>query len=217
MNLFKKSIAGTSVLALALSVTTVSFVSVSPTAAHAERGGNGKGNGNSNRNRSRSENSRSDNARGGSERGRVARELRGLNAAHANQNALENASGDSMPGKLYVYQQAQQEYSDLAAIEAAAGDKYLSLLALTEDERAALFPAAAVEETVVVEGEEQTAVAYDEAAYDAAVGAALADLAEAEADAQEAETTLQTSLDVLTKGDELSDAALAELNRLLGL
>lgn len=219
MNLFKKSIAGTSVLALALSVTAVSLVSVSPTAAFAERGGNGngKGKGNSNRDRSRSDNGRSDNARGRSERGQVARELRGLNAAHANQNALENASSDSMPGKLYVYQQAQQEYAELAALETAAGDKYLGLLALGEDEKAALFPAAVAEETVVVEGEEQPAVAYDEAAYDAAVSAALADLAKAEAEAQEAETTLQTSLDVLTKGDDLSDAALAELNRLLGL
>ncbi|MBE0413096.1 hypothetical protein [Yoonia sp.] len=224
MDLFKKSIAGTSILALALSVATVSFVSVSPSEAFAAPGGNGKSKGksSSSRDKSKSAKSRSDSAkaRGGSDRGKVASELKGLNAAHANQKALENASSNSMPGKLYVYQQAQQEYAQLAALETAAGDQYLSLLALTDEERAEQYPAPIPEELPVVEGEEEPIAetpAYDEDAFNAAVLAAFADYEKAQADALEAETALQASLDVLTNGDDLSDAAMAELNRLLGL
>lgn len=195
MGLFKKSIAGTSVLALALSLAATSVVTLSGTAAYAERGGNG--NGRSNRDRDRSDRDRNENARGGpSERGALARELGSLNAAHANQNALENASSNSMPGKLYVYQQAQQEYAALAAVEDEAYDEYTRLIGLTEEEIAAEFPDGGYE--------------------DAVTNAAIA-LEEAEGVAQEAEDGLVASLDVLTTGVELSEAAMAELNRLLGL
>lgn len=225
MAIVRKSIVGTSIMALVLSLSTASVITLSATPAFAERGGNGNGGANrnsrSNRDKGRSENARSRNGNSNNGRGAVASELRGLNAAHANQTALENASPNSMPGKLYVYQQAQQEYAELAVLVDAANERYAALLALTTDEqRAELFPAPTTEEPVVVDGEEEPApetVIYDEEAYKAAVDAAQADVRDAEADAQEAETTVQTSLDVLTNGGDLSDAALAELNRLLGL
>lgn len=197
MAMFKKSIVGASVLALVMSVSTVSVVSLSATAAYAERGGNGNGNGNgrSNRDKVRSESARSGNGNSNG-RGHLARELRGLNAAHANQNALENASPDSMPGKLYIYQQAQQENAGLAEAEADAFTEYERLATLSEEEIAAEFPDGGYEDAIT-----NAAIAYE---------AAKADAADSEAD-------IEASLATLTGGDDLSDAALAELNRLLGL
>jgi hypothetical protein len=152
--------------ATALILSTVTSVSmfVSADAVYAERGGNGKsgGNrGNSDRSSSRSDNgnanrssngnaNRSNNGNanrsvvqevttgtGNNGRGVLARELRGLNAAHANQNALENASPNSMPGKLYIYQQEQPE---LRANEAEAIAELERLTALTAAEIADEFP-----------------------------------------------------------------------------
>ena len=44
---------------------------------------------------------------GGNGRGAIASELGALNAAHANQQTLENAAPESMPGRLYSYQQTR--------------------------------------------------------------------------------------------------------------
>jgi hypothetical protein len=44
-------------------------------------------------------------ARSGGQWGEISSELKGLNASNASDNALENADPDSMPGRLYAYQQ----------------------------------------------------------------------------------------------------------------
>lgn len=74
---------------------------------------------------------------GGNGRGVLARELRGLNAAHASQTALENASPNSMPGKLYIYQQEQPE---LRANEATAMADVERLTSLSAADIAAAYP-----------------------------------------------------------------------------
>lgn len=61
-------------------------------AAHANAGGNGHG-------------QMMADARSGGQWGEISSELKGLNASNASQNGLENADPDSMPGRLYAYQQ----------------------------------------------------------------------------------------------------------------
>ena len=76
-------------------------ISVSATPAFAEKGGNSnRGNSNGNRgNRDAKANGNSAN------RGAIARELQGLNAVNASATGRANSSPNSMPGKLYAYQQ----------------------------------------------------------------------------------------------------------------
>ena len=270
--------------ATALILSTVTSVSmfVSADAVYAERGGNGKsgGNrGNSDRSSSRSDNgnanrssngnaNRSNNGNanrsvvqevttgtGNNGRGVLARELRGLNAAHANQNALENASPNSMPGKLYIYQQEQPE---LRADAADALAEYERLSALTAEEIAAEFSedqyAAAIagaagdsEELMRLTEltEEQIAEEFSsEEEYGNALAAAAGDpdefdrlagldaetiaaefpesdyattLTGADNASLDAEQSVLESLLLLSGNRLLSDEAIAELDRLLGL
>lgn len=186
--------------AVALALTTISSaaVIVSTDAAYAERGGKGNGGG-GNRDRGRDRSDRAERGNNGNRNGRgaIASELRGLNAAHANPRAMENASPDSMPGKLYIYQQAQQEYAGLADAEADALAEYERLTSLTDGEIADEFP--------------------EEGGYEVAVTNAAIAYEDAQADAVDAEADIETSLVTLTDGRDLSDDAVAELNRLLGL
>ncbi len=181
------------VIALGLTSLSCAAVVMSADAAFAEKGGNGNGNGRGNANR----NDRSNNSdRNGNGRGAIASELRGLNAANANQRALENASPNSMPGKLYVYQQARTEFAQAVNDQNAAYDEYGRLIGLTEDEVAANFPDGGYEDAVM-----DAATKYEELR-----NAALA-----------SQAANDESLAILTEGRELSIDALAELNRLLGL
>ncbi|WP_108813361.1 hypothetical protein [Loktanella sp. Alg231-35] len=215
------------VSAIALIVTTAGGAGVMLTAdaAYAERGGNGNGNGNGNgggngggngngRNNDR-DSAGSSNGNGrdnagnanrnrnngnGNGRGAIASELRGLNAAHANQRAMENASPNSMPGRLYAYQVEQQDIE--AGIEGAEADEriaqaeYDRLIGLSEDEIAAEFP---------------------DGGYEDALTVAANDLLTAQGNTDAAQERENESLMVLTGGRTLSEDALAELNRLLGL
>ncbi|SFR34969.1 hypothetical protein SAMN04488005_0738 [Yoonia tamlensis] len=182
-----------------LSVLAVStLVLTSATAAFAERGGNGNGNGNGNSNGNGNNSSNSAEARnnGNNGRGELARELRGLNAAHANANALANAAPNSMPGRLNGYKLAQESAAQANAVETAAQDEYDRLIGLTEEEIAAQYP---------------------EGGYEDAVLNAAQTLQVASDDAAAAQAIAAESLVVLTDGRVLSDAAMAELHRLLGL
>ena len=187
-----------SAMALILSTTVSVSMFVSADAAYAERGGNGNGNGNgrdrsSQNNSERGNSGRSNNSNG---RGALASELKGLNAAHANQNALMNASPNSMPGKLYVYQQAAIESAGAVAELEAAQDEYDRLIGLTEEEIETQFP---------------------DGGYEDAVTQAAIDLEDAETIAETADGTANVALLAASGGRELSDAAMDELKRLLGL
>ncbi|MBT8410621.1 MAG: hypothetical protein KJP02_02335 [Octadecabacter sp.] len=179
--------------------TTVLVTATSTTAAFAERGGNGNGNGQNNRNarEERTNNGNgNDQVNGNNGRGAIARELRGLNAAQANQNALENASPNSMPGKLYAYQQAQIAASEVDAKVIEAANFYAALENMGEDRFNELNPDLDYASTLATAGADyQTAM---------------------QAQANTAATTEQT-LATLTNGRGLSEAAMAELHRMLGL
>ncbi len=198
----------TSAVAIILSTTAATVTFMSTTEAYAERGkGNGNGNGRGNGGRDRAESrgnqhaSANGNGRGNGNgnsdgRGALARELGSLNAAHANPNALRNASPNSMPGKLYAYQQARGDFADVVAVQDEAYAEYQRLIGLSEEEITAEFP---------------------EGGYEDAVTTAANDYQAARDDALDAQAETQEVLAALTGGSELSPAALAELNRLLGL
>ena len=200
--MMRKTHAKTKVLCFAamLCMTSATVFTTSATPAFAERGGNGQGNGRSNEargNQSERGNGASERqASGNNGRGHLARELGNLNAAHANPNALANASPNSMPGKLYIYKMAQE---DFAAVVAIQDEKYEDLQALKE------LPEAEID------------IEFPEGGYDEAVTAANMAYDTARDDALEAQGAAADSLAVLTDGRELSEVALAELWRLLGL
>ena len=190
-----------SAIALIMSTTAGASLILSADAAYAERGGNGNGNGNGRNNRdrndreTRSNRGQNNNSNG---RGAIASVLKGLNAAHANQRALENASPNSMPGQLFQYQTEQRAIAEAEAAESAAGDELLRLASLTDDQRVAEF------------GE-------DPAAYEAAVETATLEFERLQGETDVATENANFTLDDLADGRLLTDEAIAELNRLLDL
>ena len=133
----------------------------------------------------------------GTDRGAIASALGALNAANANQTALENAAPDSMPGRLYAYQQT----GGITAAGVAAFNDAQQITALTPE---AVLDAFDIDGDGVLSPEEQ-------AAYDAALAEATATI--------ESLLTAYAALGALSdeNGLQLSAGALAELNRLLGL
>ena len=193
----KKRITHIAAVALIASTAVGSSLIITADAAYAERGGNGNGNGGGNgRGNGNGRSAERDSERGNNGRGALRSELKGLNAANANQRALENASPNSMPGKLYAYQTAQRAVSEAETAEDAAQTEYDRLVGLTEEEIAEQFP---------------------DGGYEDAVTAAATALEEAQAATVAAEGEAEGSLMVLTDGAALSDAALNELHRMLGL
>lgn len=89
--------------------------------------------------------------------GAVASELKGLNAAHANINALQNASPNSQVGRIATYKLALEGKEQLDTDVADARDALTALQNLTPEELAALYP--------------NDGTLIDQAAYDAAVEA----------------------------------------------
>ena len=197
--------------ATALMLSTVASVTtfVSADYAYAERGnGNGNGNGRANRDRDRPERGNSANSNG---RGAIASELKWMNAAHANQNALENASPNSRPGQLYVLQTEAVEAAKAEAMEAEA-------LALFE---ASLQPVVVEGEEPVVDPEPIPTAEELAAMSDEEIMAMYPDSDEAEnyimarASSDAADDEVDMVLDELTGGEDLSPEAMAELERLL--
>ncbi len=200
-----KKVLHASAMALIVSGSAATSLFVTADAAYAERGGNGRGNsdrgnrGNNNRDRDRDTTRVRSNGNGngnGNGRGAVASELKWMNAANANQRALENASPNSTPGQLYAYQSSQRAVADAQAAADNAQAEFDRLVGLSEDEIAAEFP---------------------NGGYEDAVTNAANTLAAAEETAAGAQENAEISLTTLTRGRTLSEAALAELNRLLGL
>lgn len=200
-------------------------------AGPAMAGNNGKGNGNGRGNSANAQNTE----KGNNGRGAIASELKGLNAAHANINAMMNADPNSQVGQIYAYQQA------IVAAKEAGGDldywgNLYEELAATDAEAygADAHTTAMLDQAVIIEsyetmilglGEGETLSAEDQAAYDAALAelARLSSLTEEayaaefgglyDAALQEAETYYSATR--ITDG--LSEAALNEFLRLLGL
>ena len=187
--------------ATALMLSTVASVTtfVTADAAYAERGnGNGNGNGRANRDRERPQSGSRGNGNG---RGAVASELKWMNAAHANQNALENASPNSRPGQLYVLQQESVE-ADIAAIDEADALQALLDEGVTNADGELLTE----EDIAAMTDEELTETFGDELGGNYAMARAAADAAQGEVDALLLE---------FTDGEGLSEEALEELERLL--
>ena len=115
-----KSTTKTVMAVLLLTVAPAVAISVSATPAFAEKGGNSsRGKSNESRGNRDARPSRRDAQPNGNlvnhgshdaestedsaNHGAIASELKGLNAAHASQNGLENSSPNSMPGKLFTF------------------------------------------------------------------------------------------------------------------
>lgn len=241
----EKSMKNTSqVLIRAVSVAAMlagaAVISVVPTPWDAAYAGNGKsgekGNGGNKGNRGNSGNkgnSGAQSSKGGNGNGAIASELKGLNAAHANPQALANAAPNSMPGKLYSFQQA---YQAIAAAQANADEAqalYDALAAMDEKAVfAAYYPDAEYDEDgnpILRDGEGNplTGDAYDEAyaaalapadeEYNAALAAAGVTLGEMQDALAQAEGDSEAAYLLLTDGRELSPEAYAALMAMLGI
>lgn len=140
----------------------------------------------------------------GGARGVIARELGGMNAANTSPTALANASPNSMPGKLYTYQQTGGlTIDDITEINDAR-TSYNTLVSMSEDDVLATYDADGDGELSDEEAE----------TYDADLSAAKTDVDALESEFGDAYAALAAVRDgSLT----LSAAALAELNAMLGL
>ncbi|KPP89156.1 MAG: hypothetical protein HLUCCA08_02925 [Rhodobacteraceae bacterium HLUCCA08] len=171
----------------------LALATLAPAASHAGRGDN-NGNGNDNSNRNDNNGNRNDN--NGNDRGPSAGQQRGLNAANANQNALQNAATDSTPARLAVYRDTYRDGAALIERQNVAARELIRLQNLSAVERAAQFP---------------------DGSYDAALRQAISDYERTTTAAQSAQADIQASLMALTGGRELGPQALAELHQMLGL
>ena len=172
-----KSYNKSTTLASLLAVATI--VAAAPLSAHAGNGNNGNGRGNDNR----------------SEQGQIASSLRGMNAAHANENAFLNAAPNSMPGQLQTYRTAVTESSDLIKEQNDAAATLIALRSLTEDEIATQYP---------------------DGSYEAVLAAAVLDYETATGEATAAEQERTAILAAMTGGRTLSDAEMDALHAMLG-
>ena len=94
-----------------------------------------------------------------SNRGSIASQLKGLNAAHASAQAFANASPNSKVGQLRAYAEANNAALAAEDAAAAAAAEVARLAGLTPEEAALEFP---------------DPVGYDQAAYDSALAEAQA-------------------------------------------
>ena len=203
-----KSTTKTVMAVLLLTVAPAVAISVSATPAFAKKGGNssrgksngsrgnrcatcrrGAPNGNSVNHGSHDAESTEDSANHGA----IESELKGLNAAHASQNGLENSSPNSMRGKLYTYQQAMlapTAYQDASeALDTLTGE-------MAELDYYKMYP----------DGDYEAALSEAQSTFDAAKLAFST-----------FETDAETSLFDLIGEEELTDEAMAALLALLGL
>jgi len=205
-----KSTTKTVMAVLLLTAAPAVAISFSATPAFAEKGGNSsRGKSNESRGNRDARPSRRDAQPNGNSvnrgrrdarstedsvsRGAIASELKGLNAAHASQNGLENSSPNSMPGKLYTYQQA--------------------MLAPTAYQDASEVLDTLMGETAEFDYYEL----YPDGDYDAALSEAQSTFDAAELAFSTFEIDAETSLFDLIGEEELTDEAMAALKALLGL
>lgn len=139
--------------------------------------------------------------------GKIASELKALNAAHASQTALRNAAPNSMPGKLYSYQQSVLNYPDASEDLEDKQTELSDLQGLTDEQIQEQYAPTEEEAAEGITAEDK----YNDAVTDAEQ--AVQDAEDTLADATEP----QEALDSLTGGRELSPDAMGELHDLLGL
>ena len=149
---------------------------------------------------------------GGNGKGAVASELKGMNAAHANENALLNAAANSQVGKIALYKTAAQ------ATTAAAGN-----LAYAEQYLADNFPEYDGTSSSADIQAEIDAILLADPTADVSDLEALRDAVKAVEDAEkalaDAEAAEKAALDAACGCDSntLSDEAITELRAMLGL
>ncbi|MEJ1991684.1 MAG: hypothetical protein P8X50_08215 [Maritimibacter sp.] len=210
MALKKQLIVAAALTALAVPALSTSFVVLSTAPAFAKGPNNGNGNGHGNGN-------------GGNHgNGAVRSELKGANASHANESALEHASANSRVGMAATYRDAAQVTIEA---EAAATDAQAALDAY-EQAHAGLTPEELQAGIDALDPESET---YDEdlAALQEALEAASQpdeELIALQDAADQATEELQAAVDAegdallnLTDGREISEDAVAELRSNLGL
>ena len=182
-----------SISALAMGAMVMSGVAatVSITASPAFSQGNsaGKGNGGSNRNENSNRGDR-DNNNG---RGAVASSLGALNAAHANANALANASENSRVGMIAIYKLAVEATAEASAAFDDAETALATFIAqcgpdATDSslsaEECQLLLGAATETAQLAAGDGVVINAFDYDSYVAWLEQAVSDAFDAEADAK---------------------------------
>ncbi|MFN3661967.1 hypothetical protein [Yoonia sp.] len=211
MSLKSRKFAFSAVMAVILAAAgTVAVTPLTSSAAYAQgnSGGNGagnRGNGRAAEQRGRNNaenrsNGRASTAGERSNRGALASELKGLNAAHASAQAFANAAPDSMPGKLAAF---KNEYQSVYDATVSLNDATKAL----ED-----FPEFS---TDFDEGSPEYDAAF--AVYEAEREALEIAVSDAEAALIDQSVDYTESYAALTGGVELSPEAQEELMRLLGL
>lgn len=158
--------------------------------------GNGSSGGNSSASRSNGNNGNVNGNSGGNGNSALARELGGLNAAQASQSALASASANSLPGKLYTYQQARRHLVERVNEQNVAFATYSHLAGMTEAQAVAAYP----------NGGHARALSDAAHSYNAL-----------QAQAEAAQSVSDASLMAVSGGRALSNNAMTELHRMLGL
>ncbi len=136
-------------------------------------------------------------------RGAMASALGAANAAHANQTGLENASRNSMPGKLYAYQQTGGITADGINKIDELENNLAALRSLPEDDPEAYLEAYDTNDDGTVSDEE--------------IGDFEADIAELRGEITNYEESYAALAAIGDGRLNLTDDELDELNRLLGL
>lgn len=203
-----------SVVILALGPVAVLEMSISDHgAAYAEKsngnsgdkgnhGGNGKGGEKGNNGHKGAEK-----AAGKSDQGALASELKGMNAVHANPNALLNADPDSQVGRIAAYRDAALATTD------AADAVHTAQVNLTAAE-GQMATAKAMPATTQAEIDARNAAIT---AAEIAISTATTDLGIADGLLQDAADLEDAALLTATEGRVLSDEALAYVRAELGL
>lgn len=195
-------------LALALGPVPALLVHATGLDAAYADSSNGKGNGgNAGNNGNGGTNNAAKTTGSNNGNGALASELKGMNAVHANPNALKNADPNSQVGKIAAYQNAAlaTQAAELA-VETAASNLAAAQAGLAVAEE---LPASTPEEIT---------------ARDAAIAAANLAIADATTAVGTANTELElavaaedAALLTATGGEPLSDEALAYIRTELGL
>ena len=146
----------------------------------------------------------------GSETGKLASELKGLNSSHASASALAHASDKSQVGK-------NGNYLDAATVTVAARADLAKAIGALGDARATLATDQATLDAVIKAGGDTTEA---QAAVDAdtrALNGARYDVVVAEAQLDAAKAREHVALLIATDGEDLSPEALEEYRANLGL